>query len=194
MRLIYLLVAALALGAPAAAQEPVAQPGTGSAGVSAPPSGGSANLPVSLDRIREGLQERRRPIRDSLDVRPDFVVQIEEQAHIDDIMSKRLKFEKSFVPAGGTYAYEQQQRLFNPIDHPLQQPYAAYSAGQFFTIALENLIGRYLGGKMKDAVSSAAANRDAAAARREVDQAVEDYCAQRPDRYQMELCNGPALH
>lgn len=192
MRLIYVLVAALALGGPAAAQAPVTQPGTGAA-APAQASAGGPNLPVSLDRIREGLQERRRPIRDALDIRPDFVVQIEEQAHIDEIMSKRLRFEKSFVPAGGAYAYEQQQRLFNPIDRPLQQPYAAYSAGQFFTVALENLIGRYLGGKMRDAVKSASDNRDAAAARREVDQAVEDYCAQRPDRYQMELCNGPAL-
>ncbi len=192
MRVIFLLVAALALGVPAAAQEPAAPASqTGTAGTAAAQDG-SSNLPVSLDRIREELQKRRRPIRDSLDVRPDFVVQIEEQAHIDEIMSKRLKFEKSFVPAGGTYAYEQQQRLFNPIDRPLQQPYAAYSAGQFFTVALENLIGRYLGGKLKDAAKSAADDRAAGAARREVDQAVEDYCAQRPDRYQIELCN-PAI-
>lgn len=193
MRVIYLLVAALALGASAAAQEHPAA-AAGSAGTSTVAPAGDTNLPVSLDRIRDGLQKRRRPLRDALDVRPDFVVQIEEQAHIDEIMSKRLKFEKSFVPAGGAYAYEQQQRLFNPIDHPLQQPYAAYSAGEFFTVALENLIGRYLGGKMKDAVKSASDGRNADAARQEVDQAVEDYCAQRPDRYQIELCNGRALH
>jgi hypothetical protein len=188
MRVICVLVAALALGAPVAAQEPAA-----GARTSMSATDDSANLPVSLDRIREGLQKRKRPIRDALDVQPDFVVQIEEQAHIDEIMSRRLKFEKSFVPAGGLYAYEEQRRLFNPIDRPLQQPYAAYSAGEFFTVALENLIGRYLGGKMKDAVKSASDGHDAAAARREVDQSIEDYCAARSDRYQMELCNGPAL-
>ena len=44
-------------------------------------------------------------------------------------------------------------------------------------------------------MSSVAANRDAAAARREVDQAVGELlrAAPRPI-YQMELCNGPALH
>ena len=76
---------------------------------------------------------------------PTTVVQIEEQAHIDDIMSKRLKFEKSFVPGTGTYAYEQQQRPSIPSIIPCSSPMRHNTArGGSFTIALENLIGRYL--------------------------------------------------
>lgn len=185
-------MAMLASGTLATAQEPAAPAARREA--SSPTAEADAQLPVSLERIREGLKKQTSPIQHSMDVRPDYTVKIEEQAIIDAIMSKRLKFEKTFVPAGGLYAWEQQQRLFSPTSRPLQQPYAAYSASEFFTIAIENLLGRYLGNRMKDAVSSAARNRASDAARQEVDQAVEDYCAQRPDRYQMELCNGRALH
>ena len=59
-----------------------------------------------------------------------------------------------FLPAGST-PYEQQQRLFNPVDRPLAQPYAAFSAGEAITIAIENLIGKYLGGRLAEAVSGA---------------------------------------
>ena len=49
----------------------------------------------------------------------------------------------------GPQTVEQQRRLFNPTDRPLQQPYAAFSAGEFFTIAIVNLVARYLGGRLK---------------------------------------------
>lgn len=192
MRLTLLLVATMAAATSAAAQEPAVPPARTDAPAPAPES--AAGLPVSLERIRDGLKTQSRPLQQSIDVRPDYTVKVEEQAIIDAIMSKRLTFEKTFVPAGGVYAWEQQRRLFNPTSRPLQQPYAAYSAGEFFTIAVQNLLGRYLGNRLKDAVNSASRSRASEAARQEVDQAVEAYCAQRPDRYQMELCNGRALH
>ena len=45
------------------------------------------------------------------------------------------------------------------------QPYAAFSGGQLLTILIENLVGKYLGGKMVDAVSAAERKRAEAAAR-----------------------------
>ena len=191
MRLILLLVAAIGLGVPLSAQAPT----TSSTDVGNPSrtQDADASVVVSLDRIRDGLKKSQdQSILRSIEVKPDFAVHIQEQAHIDEIMSK-LHFEKTFVPAGGMYAYEQQRRLFNPTDRPLQQPYAAFSGGELITIAIENLIGRYLGSRVMNAVDSAGRTHDEAAARKEVDQSIADYCAQRPDRYEMQLCNAPAL-
>ena len=191
MRLSLLLVTAIALGAPAAAQEPAAS--SADAGKASQAQDATAQVPVSLERIREALKKPPdQTLLHTYEMKPDFRVQIQEQAHIDELMSK-LNFKSGPAPAGGLYGYEQQRRLFNPTDRPLQQPYAAFSGGEFITIAIENLIRSYLGDRVKNAVSSAVRNHSEAEARREVDQAVEDYCAQRRDRYEIQLCNGPAL-
>ena len=189
MRLAVLMVAAMALAAPATAQEHAA-----SSPVDGKSSKGDADttLPVSLERIREGLKQSGDSRLKNLDVRPDFTIQIEEQRHIDEIMSK-LDFKSGPAPAGGLYAYEQQRQLFKPSSRPLQQPYAAYSGGEFFTIALENLLGAYLGDKLKSGLAARARARDEAGARAEVDQAIADYCASRPDRYDIQLCINPPL-
>ena len=97
---------------------------------------------MSLDRIREQLNKPAESRLHNLDVKADFTVQIAEQRRIDEIMSK-LDFKTGPAPAGGLYGYEQQRMLFNPTDHPLQQPYAAFSGGEFVTIAIENLIAKY---------------------------------------------------
>ncbi len=153
-------------------------------------SGGS--LPVSLDRIREELSQPAESRLKNLDVRADFSIQIEEQRHIDEMMSK-LDFTSGPAPAGGLYAYEQQRQLFKPSSRPLQQPYAAYSGGEFFTIAFENLLRVYLGDKLKGGLASRARARDEADAREEVDQAIAAYCAGRPDRHQIQLCIDPPV-
>jgi hypothetical protein len=186
MRLVVLLLAALATTSPAMAQQPAGSPDP--AGKPAEPQA-PADLPVSLDRIREGLRKPQdtRLLR-SLDVKPDFTVQIEEQARIDEIMSK-LDFKTGPRPAGGLTSYEQQRRLFNPTDRPLQQPYAAFSGGELITIAIENLIARFLGGRLASAVSAAERTHAEAQARQEVDQAIADYCASRADRDSIQLCN-----
>ena len=191
MRLILLLITAIGLGVPAWAQG-TAMPSP-DAGKGSQAEDAGAQLPVSLDRIREGLKKPQdRTLLHTYEMKPDFSVQIQEQAHIDELMSK-LDFKSGPAPAGGLYGYEQQRRLFNPTDRPLQQPYAAFSGGEFITIAIENLIRSYLGDRVKNAVNSAVRNHAEAEARKEVDQAVEEYCAQRRDRYEIQLCNGPAL-
>ena len=188
MRLALLVVTVIALGAPALAQEPVVSP---NAAEKSPAGDAAADTrPVSLDRIREGLNKPPDAGLRNLDVKADFSIQIAEQRHIDEIMSK-LDFKSGPAPAGGLYAYEQQRQLFKPSSRPLQQPYAAYSGGEFFTIAIENLLRVYLGDKLKSGLAARSRARDEAGAREEVDQAVADYCASRPDRYQIQLCIDP---
>lgn len=181
----------MAVAVPAVAQDP----SVSSAGAEKSPARDTAadknppaDLPVSLDRIREGLKKPAEPALHNLDVRADFSIQIEEQHRINEIMSK-LDFKSGPAPAGGLYSYEQQLRLFNPTDRPLQQPYAAFSGGELITIAIENLIARYLGGRAVNAVTSAERSRAEAQARQEVDQAVAEYCAGRSDRADIQLCN-----
>jgi hypothetical protein len=95
------------------------------------------------------------------------------------------------APAGGLYGFEQQQRLFNSVDHPLVQPYAAFSGGELITIAIENLIARYLGGRIVSGISEAEHARAERAAREEVNKAIADYCEARPDRADIQLCQSP---
>ncbi len=142
---------------------------------------------MSLDRIREGLSKPPDAGLKNLDVQADFAIRVEEQRHLGELMSK-LDFRSAPVPAGGLYAYEQQRMLFKPSSRPLQQPYAAYSGGEFFTIAIENLLRVYLGNKLKDGLATRARSRDEAEAREEVDRAIADYCAGRPDRHDIQLC------
>ena len=168
------LVTATLAASPAAAQD--AQP-------SSKPSAedGSTRLPVSLDRIREGLATAPvKSLLSSLERPPDFKVEVEERT-IVDILST-LDFKTGPVPAGGLYGYEQQQRLFNPVDRPLAQPYAAFSPAELITIAIQNLMVKYLGGRLVDAVSDADRARAEAAARGDVTGAIAKYCAADPER------------
>jgi hypothetical protein len=180
-----LMVAAILAGDP----QQAAQPDLSTQRVDKPAPDGAkpidkGDLPVSLDRIREAL--KRAPDQSVLrDLPPDFRVHILERERLNDIMSK-LDFKSPPAPAGGLYAYEQQRRLFNPTDKPLMQPYAAFSAGEFFTVAAENLLGKYLGSRI---ANSGRADR---AAREEFERAVSEYCAGHPDRQNIELCTNAA--
>lgn len=189
MRLLALLVAAILTSAPAAAQPAAPSPSEATAS----PAGDVpiSELPVSLDHIREALKKPVEPslLRDA-QLASDFRVQIVEQKKIDEMLSK-LDFSGGPVPAGGLYSFEQQQRLFKSTDRPLMQPYAAYNGGQFLTIALENIIGRYLAGRAIDAVSGAMRSSAERGAREEVAQAIADYCAARSDRADIQLCASP---
>jgi hypothetical protein len=189
MRLVFVVLAAALVAGPASAQNrQVSSAGTpASSAEDAPPQGG---LPVSLDHIREGLKKIDSPLLRPNELPADFRLEIVEQQKIDELL-KKLDFKTGPAPCGGLYGYEQQQRLFNPTDHPLQQPYAAFSGGEFFTIAAENLIAKYLGGPLVKAVSGAERNRAEHAAREEVDREIAAYCAARPDRADIQLCTTP---
>lgn len=190
MRLTALAVAAILAVAPLAAQQAASSPDPAAAvspaGDTARPDT-SGDLPVSLDRIRDGLA---RPPQGStlknLDIKPDFIVRIEERDHIVAILSA-LEVKKGPTPPGGLYAYEQQQLLGNKIDRPLQQPYAAFSGKEMITLAIEGLMQRYLGSKLVDGITSAQRERAERAAREEVAEAIAEYCDARPD-------GGSSLH
>ena len=181
---------ATVLTASTSAQSPAqdSPPGTEPQAPGTQPQGPVASDP-SLKRIRAGL--KRQATLDILrteDLPPDFRIEILEQAKIDELLSK-LDFSSGPAPAGGLYAYEQQRRLFNPVDRPLMQPYAAFSGGEFITIALENLLGRWLAPKIGNALSGAQQSADEAVAKEEVTAAIAEFCAKRPDRWSIELCN-----
>ena len=138
------------------------------------------NLPVSLDKIREGLQQTPALSLRTLDERPTFRVQIRERQKIEELLAS-LNFKTGPTPAGGIYMYEQQRQMFNPVDRPLMQPYAAFSQGELLTILFENLVGRYLAGKVGSAISKAERERAEAHAREEVHAAVAQYCNAQPN-------------
>ena len=184
MRLHFLLVTAIAVTTPVMAQEAASSAGAEKPAV----QDAGADLPVSLDRIRDGLKKPQELSLRNLDVKADFSVRVDEQRRIDALMSK-LDFRSGPAPAGGLYGYEQQRRLFNPTDRPLQQPYAAYSGAEFTTVAIENLIAKYLGGHLLKVVASAERSRAEEQARAEVAEAVAAYCEGRSDREDILICS-----
>jgi ribosomal protein L12E/L44/L45/RPP1/RPP2 len=186
MRLIALLFTAILTASPAPAQQ--AQP-SGAAesssveqdGAKKPePKNEGLSLPVSVAKIREALEQAPAVSLRTLDERPTFRIQILERQKIEELLAT-LKFKPVPVPAGGIYMAEQQRLMFNPVDHPLMQPLAAFSQGELLTILIENLVGKYLGGKAIDAISKAERARAEAAAREDVRVAVDQYCNAQPN-------------
>jgi hypothetical protein len=180
MRLVSLALIATMMAGPASAQ------GVRSSSAESPSSDiPTFNLPVSLENIREGLA--RPPVLHGLDRKPDFSVTIEEAQRLEELF-RALEMKMGPAPPGGLYAYEQQRLLFNPTDHPLSQPYAAFSGGELITLAIEGLVGRWLGGLAKDGLSAAERKRAEKNARDEVTRAIAQFCAEQPDRSHFEIC------
>jgi hypothetical protein len=176
MRLMVLLFTAILGAAPLRAQTPAASPAPDLASASQ-----DSALPVSLDKIRGALRQKQAITLRTLDERPTFRVQILERQRIEELLAT-LNFKSSSpAPGGGLYGYEQQRQMWNPVDNPMMQPFAAFNQGELLTIALENLIGKYIGGQtitaVKDRIKTSAAN----AAREEVRQSITDYCAAQPN-------------
>ena len=188
MRLSALLVTAALATAPAAAQQ--AQSSSSSVAPSPADDKSASDLPVSLDRIREGL-ERPAPtghLLKALDRQPDFRVEIREKQKLEELIAS-LDFKAGPTPAGGLYAFEQQRMLTPSVDNPLAQPYAAFSQGQLMTILVENLVGKYFAGKALSAISKAQRETAEEAARRQVAEAIAEYCAAKPNQGAgIELC------
>jgi len=149
------------------------------AGQTSPPGQPSAttiDLPVSLDRIRALLAEPPpRPLV-GLDDRVHFRVEIIERRKIDELLDL-LTFDSGPAVPGGLYGYQQQQNMWSSVNHPLMQPYAAYTGGEFATIAIENVIGRLVGGPIVHAVASARRSHQEAAAHEEVQRALAAFLA-----------------
>jgi len=179
MRLCALLFTTILTASPAWAQKP-SPPSPGPESSSARKDG-QLNLPVSIEKIREALEHPQPALSlRTIDERPTFRMQILERQKIEELLAS-LNFKAGPVPAGGLYMAEQQRLMFNPVDRPLMQPYAAFSQGQLLTILIENLVGKYLAGHAANAISKFERARAEANARDEVRAAVAQYCNAQPN-------------
>src|SRR5436190_626020 len=176
MRLLALLFTAiLIVPSMAAAQDPVSP-----AAEAASPAQGDSQLPVSLSKIREALASTPLLSLRTVDERPTFRIQIQEKQKIEELLAT-LKFKPVPVPAGGINMAEQNGIMFPWVDNPERQQFGAFNQSQLLTILIENLVGKYLGGKAGTAISKAERTRAEASAQEEVRAAVAQYCGSQPN-------------
>jgi hypothetical protein len=190
MRLISLLFTAMLVATPALAQQAAASSSADSSQRTTgdqprienqePSANDQPTLPVSLQKIKEGLEQTPTLSFRTLDERPTFRVQILERQKLDELLAT-LNYKAGPTPAGGIYWNEIQRQMFPAVDNPLRQPYAAFSQGELLTILIENLVGKYLGGKAINAVTSAERERAENSAKEDVKHAIRDYCAAQPN-------------
>jgi hypothetical protein len=152
---------------------------------------GAATLPVSLTKIREALSTTPLLSLSTVDERPTFRVQIHEKQRLEELLAT-LNFKAGPVPAGGIYMAEQNRIMFPSVDNPLRQPLAAFNQPELLTILIENLVGKYLGGKAVNAISKAERASAEAAARDEVRSAIAQYCGSQPNAGAgIQICDTP---
>jgi len=193
MRLTALLFTVILAATTAAAQE--TRPSSGAQSASPPQDDKKPelNLPFSLERIKKELQQEPSPLLRGLDDRPMFKLEVQEKTKVslEDLINS-LEFKAGPVPAGGIHMQEMLRQQFNPTSNPLAQPYAAFNQGELLTVLVENLVGKYFAGKASNAITGAMRDRAVAAARAEVQQAINDFCAAQPDHGAgIEICDRP---
>jgi len=181
MRPFALLFTAMLVATPVRAQQ--AEASSSAETVADPQDGGGtpSTLPVSIEKIKAALKQPAPTLSlRTVDERPTFRVQILERQKIEELLAT-LDFRTAPAPAGGLYGYEMQRQMFPAVDNPLRQPYAAFNQAELLTILVENLMGKYLGGKALSAVTKAEREHAQAAAREEVRRTVAEYCAAQPN-------------
>jgi len=140
------------------------------------------NLPISLDKIREGLSQPA-PAETLKGLgpgeQPTFRVIVSEQQKFEAMLSKIKWDPPGPQVAGGIYAYEQQERLFPRINNPRVQPYSAFTTGEVATLAVEALIEKYVAEKMKNVIGTALREQAEREAREEVARSLAAYLASR---------------
>lgn len=141
------------------------------------------NLPISLDKIREGLSQpaAAEPLKGLAPADlPTFRVNITEQQKFEELLAK-IKYDPPGPQvAGGIYAYDQYQRLFPRIDNPRVQPYGAFTTPQIATLAVEALIEKYVAEKMAHVLGGALRSQAERDAREDVARAIAAYWASQP--------------
>jgi hypothetical protein len=178
----------LAHGAQGTDEAQPAQPSSPAADQSASEDAPHWDLPVSLDRIRDELaQAPKESILRSLEVPADFRIRIEERRSTVDLLDG-LDVKTAPAPPGGIYGYEQQRMLRNPVDHPLEQPYAAFSQGELLQVAATSVMTRALTNYLTAGATRASRARQERAAREEVRRAIAAYCKAQTDGSAVALC------
>jgi len=122
------------------------------------------NLPVSLERIREGLASDKPSLLDALNLETNFRVEVKERRPNFGDMFPPGSFDGGPVPPGGLYAYEQQRRLF-PNSTPA-----------LFTVDTLPVFRAIV-----NAIGDARRARAETAARAEVERAMAEFCAAQPN-------------
>jgi hypothetical protein len=187
MRLLALLFTVTLIASPAGAQPTPASP----AADASSPAQDAPKLPVSLVKIREALETTPAVGLRTIDETPTFRIQIRERQKIDELLAT-LNFKAGPVPAGGLYMLEQDRVMFPWVDNPTRQPFGAFSQSQLLTILIENLVGKYLGGKTLGAISHAERAHAENAAKDEVRVAVGQYCNSQPNQGAgITICESP---
>ena len=153
MRILALAIAVVLTAGPAAAQDD-----------QQPLDRRVLDLPVSLERIREGLTSDKPSILDALDVQAKFRVEVQEKRPNFVEMFSPESFKGGPVPPGGLYAYEQQRMLF------------PNSTSALFSVPVLPVFQGIV-----NAVGDLRRARAAAAARAEVERAMAEFCAAQPD-------------
>jgi len=123
------------------------------------------NLPVSLERIREGLAADKPSLLDAVNLEANFRVEVKEQRPPFNFaeMFAPGSFDGGPMPAGGLYAYQQQRMLF------------PNSASALFTF---NMLPVFRA--ITSAIGEARRARAAAGARAEVERAMAEFCTAQP--------------
>ena len=154
MRILALAIAVVLTAGPAAAQDDDQQPLDQRV----------LDLPVSLERIREGLTSDKPSILDALDVQATFRVEVQEKRPNFVEMFSPESFKGGPVPPGGLYAYEQQRMLF------------PNSTSALFSVPVLPVFQSIV-----NAIGDLRRARAATAARAEVERAMAEFCAAQPD-------------
>src|SRR5437879_6384077 len=119
MRVSVLLVTAILAAAPARAQTPKPSSPSDSAQNTASTEEHALNLPVSLDKIKDALEQTPAISLRALDERPMFRVQIRERQRLEELLAT-LNYKSTPAPAGGLYGYEMQRQMWPSVDNPLR--------------------------------------------------------------------------
>jgi len=188
-----LLFTATLLASPAAAQPPSSSSKPETVDTQDAPATGQEELklPVSVAKIREALETPPALALSTTDERPLFRMQIQERRRIDELLAT-LDYKAGYVPAGGVYMAEQNRIMFPPVDNPLRQQFGAFNQSELLTILIENLVGKYLGGKAQHSISKWERTSAEAAAKEEVRAAVAQYCGAQPNNGAgIQICDTP---
>ena len=146
---------------------------------------------MSVSKIREALETTPLLSLRSIDERPLFRILIQERQRLEELLAT-LNFKAGPVPAGGVYMAEQNRIMFPPVDNPLRQTLGAFNQSELLTILIENLVGKYLGGKAVNSISKGERTRAEAAAKDEVRAAVTQYCSAQPNNgASIQICDTP---